>query len=148
MYYVYIYFVFICYLSFIFFMIFLFYILFLFMWMRRPGERTQSGASAREYRSCPLFKTNIALAATLRGRPDTKEAIAKRSKEFNEKRWKTQPKEASAGCISEPFPELPAGKLIEELGLKGTRGAGRLYPPCMAISSSTMSRPRRRMCWH
>jgi UDP-N-acetylenolpyruvoylglucosamine reductase len=38
----------------------------------RPG--------AVEYRSCPLFKTNIALAATFRGRPDSKEAIAKRGR--------------------------------------------------------------------
>jgi UDP-N-acetylenolpyruvoylglucosamine reductase len=75
-----------------------------------------------EYRCCPLFKTNIALAATLRGRPDSREAIARRSNEFNQKRWQSQPKEPSAGCIfKNPSPDLPAGKLIEELGLKGAR---------------------------
>jgi UDP-N-acetylenolpyruvoylglucosamine reductase len=78
-----------------------------------------------EYRSCPLFKTNIALAATLRGRPESKEAIARRADEFNQKRWASQPKEPSAGCIfKNPSPAISAGKLIDELGLKGTRRGG------------------------
>jgi UDP-N-acetylenolpyruvoylglucosamine reductase len=78
-----------------------------------------------EYRSCPLFKTNIALAATFRGRPDSAEAIAGRANAFNQKRWKSQPKESSAGCIfKNPSPTVPAGKLIDELGLKGTRRGG------------------------
>ena len=78
-----------------------------------------------EYLSCPLFKTNIALAATFRGRPESKEVIAKRADEFNQKRWATQPKEPSAGCIfKNPSPVLSAGKLIDELGLKGVRRGG------------------------
>jgi UDP-N-acetylenolpyruvoylglucosamine reductase len=78
-----------------------------------------------EYRSCPLFKTNIALAATFRGRPDSKEAIASRTDAFNRKRWASQPKEPSAGCIfKNPSPTLSAGKLIAELGLKGVRRGG------------------------
>jgi UDP-N-acetylenolpyruvoylglucosamine reductase len=78
-----------------------------------------------EYRSCPLFKTNVALAATFRGRPDTREAIAKRAEEFNLKRWASQPKEPSAGCIfKNPSPAVSAGALIDELGLKGARRGG------------------------
>jgi len=78
-----------------------------------------------EYRSCPLLKTNIALAAIFRGRPDSKQAIIKRSDEFNRKRWASQPKEPSAGCIfKNPSPTVSAGKLIDELGLKGTRRGG------------------------
>jgi UDP-N-acetylenolpyruvoylglucosamine reductase len=78
-----------------------------------------------EYRSCPLFKTNIALAATFRGRLESKEAIAKRSDEFNQKRWASQPKEPSAGCIfKNPSADISAGKLIDELGLKGARRGG------------------------
>jgi UDP-N-acetylenolpyruvoylglucosamine reductase len=78
-----------------------------------------------EYRSCPLFKTNIVLAATFRGQPDSRAAIAKRSGEFNKSRWQSQPKEASAGCIfKNPSKSIPAGRLIDELGLKGARRGG------------------------
>ncbi len=78
-----------------------------------------------EYRSCPLFETNIALSATFRGQPGVKEAIAKRTAEFNERRWSSQPREPSAGCIfKNPSRTLSAGKLIEELGLKGARRGG------------------------
>jgi UDP-N-acetylenolpyruvoylglucosamine reductase len=83
-----------------------------------------------EYRSCPLFQANIALGATFLGQPDAKEAIAKRTSEFNEKRWGSQPKEPSAGCIfKNPSPTISAGKLIEELGLKGTRQGGAMVSP-------------------
>jgi UDP-N-acetylenolpyruvoylglucosamine reductase len=77
-----------------------------------------------EYRACPLFKTNIALGANFRGRPDSAESIAKRANDFNQKRWSTQPKESSAGCIFKNPSTIPAGKLIDELGLKGARRGG------------------------
>jgi UDP-N-acetylenolpyruvoylglucosamine reductase len=78
-----------------------------------------------EYRSCPLFKTHIVLEATFRGRPDSAAAIAKRSEEFNKTRWQSQPKEPSAGCIfKNPSKSIPAGRLIDELGLKGARRGG------------------------
>lgn len=78
-----------------------------------------------EYRSCPMLQKNIALGATFRGHPGAKESIAKRTDEFNKKRWTSQPKEPSAGCIfKNPSPALSAGKLIEDLGLKGTHIGG------------------------
>jgi UDP-N-acetylenolpyruvoylglucosamine reductase len=78
-----------------------------------------------EYRSCPFFQVNIALGATFRGQPGAKEAIAKKTVEFNQKRWSSQPREPSAGCIfKNPSRTLSAGKLIEELGLKGARRGG------------------------
>ena len=74
-----------------------------------------------EYRSCPLFKENIALGAVLKGHPASKDVVEKRMKTFSEKRWESQPAAPSAGCIFKNPATIPAGKLIDELGLKGTR---------------------------
>ena len=77
-----------------------------------------------EYRGCPLFKNHIALAATLIGRPAPKEAVAERMNGFSQRRWNSQPAAPSAGCIFKNTSIAPAGKLIDELGLKGTRIGG------------------------
>jgi hypothetical protein len=77
-----------------------------------------------EYRGCPLFKTHIALAAVLKGESAPQDAIAQRMNAFSQKRWASQPAAPSAGCIFKNPPAIPAGKLIEELGLKGTRVGG------------------------
>jgi UDP-N-acetylenolpyruvoylglucosamine reductase len=77
-----------------------------------------------EYRGCPLFKTHIALGAVLHGTPASKETIQERASQFNAKRWETQPAQPSAGCIFKNPKAVPAGKLIEELGLKGTKRGG------------------------
>ena len=77
-----------------------------------------------EYRSCPLLKQNIALSAVLRGQPADRESIANRMKASSQKRWDSQPAAPSAGCIFKNPLSIPAGKLIDELGLKGTRVGG------------------------
>jgi UDP-N-acetylenolpyruvoylglucosamine reductase len=78
------------------------------------------------YRSCATLKTNVALSAVLRGCPDSGDEIAKRMNEYSRKRWQSQPAAPSAGCIFKNPPAIPAGKLIEELGLKGKRVGGAL----------------------
>lgn len=95
--------------------------------MDRAGQVHERDAAdvPAEYRSCPFFEANVALGATFRGRPDDRDAIAQRTAQFNQKRWNSQPKEPSAGCIfKNPSATLSAGKLIDELGLKGTRQGG------------------------
>ena len=77
-----------------------------------------------EYRGCPLFKNHIALGAVLKGQPASPETVAERMAKFSEKRWESQPAASSAGCIFKNPKAIPAGKLIDELGLKGTRVGG------------------------
>jgi UDP-N-acetylmuramate--alanine ligase len=77
-----------------------------------------------EYRGCPLFKDHVALGAVLKADAASREAIAERMMRFSEKRWETQPAAPSAGCIFKNPLTVPAGKLIDELGLKGTRIGG------------------------
>ncbi len=74
-----------------------------------------------QYRCCPLLLENIALSAVLKGHPASREVVDSRMKSFSEKRWESQPAAPSAGCIFKNPSTIPAGKLIDELGLKGTR---------------------------
>jgi UDP-N-acetylenolpyruvoylglucosamine reductase len=76
---------------------------------------------AVEYRACGALKTRLALAAVLRGTPDNPEAIMTRMKACGDKRWSSQPAAPSAGCMFKNPAIIPAGRLIDELGLKGTR---------------------------
>ncbi len=71
------------------------------------------------YRSCPVFLNHIALSAILRGTKAERKMIDNRLKAFAQQRWASQPAKPSAGCIFKNPEQMPAGKLIEELGLKG-----------------------------
>ena len=74
------------------------------------------------YRSVPELVTNYAISATFKGEPDSAESIQRKLDESKRKRKTGQPIAASAGCIfKNPTPEIPAGKLVDELGLKGLR---------------------------
>jgi UDP-N-acetylenolpyruvoylglucosamine reductase len=77
-----------------------------------------------EYRCCPLLKDHIALGAVFRCLPAPREEIEKRMKEFSERRWASQPAAPSAGCTLKNPATISVGKLIDELGLKGTRVGG------------------------
>ena len=73
------------------------------------------------YREVPFLKNNYVLSATLQGHPGAVEEIDRLMQTSWHHRRETQPIAASAGCVfKNPSPEMPAGKLVEELGLKNS----------------------------
>ncbi len=70
------------------------------------------------YRSVPMLRTNYALSAVIAGNPGTQTEIDATIAGSVAKRRSSQPIAASAGCIFKNPCEIPAGRLIEELGLK------------------------------
>ena len=83
----------------------------------RTREREEIIAT---YRNVQELRRNFALQAVFKGKNDTHENIKARWQESREKRKVSQPIAASAGCTFKNPAEIPAGKLIDSLGLKGS----------------------------
>lgn len=79
--------------------------------------RTPADLEVR-YRNVPMLKTHYALSAVLRGEPSSPDHIEALEAASSTKRKTSQPVAASAGCIFKNPANIPAGRLIEELGLK------------------------------
>ena len=77
-----------------------------------------------EYRCCATLKSHIALAVVFQCAPQPREQIETRMKAYSEKRWASQPAAPSAGCMFKNPAAIPAGRLIDELGLKNTKVGG------------------------
>src|SRR5205823_5088186 len=70
------------------------------------------------YRHVPTLEKNYAISAVFRGVPSRKDEIVHKLEESQHKRKTTQPAASSAGCIFKNTDSIPAGKLVDELGLK------------------------------
>jgi UDP-N-acetylenolpyruvoylglucosamine reductase len=81
-------------------------------------------AMGAEYRGCEVLRARIALRAILRGRVSARGEIEERTQAYNARRWKSQPATPSAGCVFKNPLTVPAGRLVEELGMKGMRVGG------------------------
>jgi UDP-N-acetylenolpyruvoylglucosamine reductase len=77
-----------------------------------------------EYRCCALLKNHIAIGAVFKCQPAPRAEVEQRMSTFSNKRWDSQPAAPSAGCCFKNPTLIPAGKLVEELGLKGTKIGG------------------------
>ena len=79
------------------------------------------------YRSCLTLKHRVALSAMFKCTPAPREEIEARMKAHSERRWSSQPAAPSAGCMFKNPAAIPAGRLIDQLGLKGAKvGAARV----------------------
>lgn len=76
------------------------------------------------YRGCSSLVNTVVLGAELRGADGVAAEIQRTMDTFSRKRWQSQPAAPSAGCVFKNAPTVPAGRLIEELELKGTRIGG------------------------
>jgi UDP-N-acetylmuramate dehydrogenase len=78
-----------------------------------------------EYRGSSFAPDDILLSVTLELPEKPYAEILERIKQCNQKRRTSQPvNEKSAGCIFKNPPGLSTGKMIDELGLKGTQVGG------------------------
>jgi UDP-N-acetylenolpyruvoylglucosamine reductase len=86
------------------------------------GEvHTKSGDELEvHYRNFPLLEKNFAVSAVFRGQPAPLEEIVRKLEASQEKRRASQPAAKSAGCIFKNPDSCPAGKLVDELGLKNS----------------------------
>lgn len=76
------------------------------------------------YRGCAALARAVVVGARFAGMPGDPKQIRETMDRFSRKRWQSQPAAPSAGCIFKNPPETSAGRLIEELGLKGMRQGG------------------------
>jgi len=74
-------------------------------------------------------RENILLAADFTLRREPAEALLARAAGYSQRRWELMPPEPSAGSIFKRTADHPAGWLIEQAGLKGTRlGRAQISP--------------------
>ena len=88
-----------------------------------------------DYRRTSFRDGELLLGATLRLKPDDPNKIKERMDDAKARRMATQPHGSrSAGCFfkNPPGSQIGTGKMIDEMGMKGTRRGGALVSPIHA----------------
>jgi UDP-N-acetylmuramate dehydrogenase len=89
------------------------------------GERTQPPEGWRfRYRGSSIPEGSAVAEITVGLQPGDAEALGKETRELQLQRVRSQPPGRNAGCVFKNPPGGHAGKIIDGLGLKGTRRGG------------------------
>jgi UDP-N-acetylmuramate dehydrogenase len=81
------------------------------------------------YRGSSIPEGAAVASITMGLRRDDPSVLEKETRELARQRTTSQPGGRNAGCVFKNTKAAPAGKLIDELGLKGTRRGGALVSP-------------------
>jgi UDP-N-acetylmuramate dehydrogenase len=94
------------------------------------GERTEPPEGWRfHYRGSSIPEGAAVASITVALRKDDHVALEKETQELARQRTKSQPGGRNAGCVFKNTKAAPAGKLIDEIGLKGARRGGAVVSP-------------------
>jgi len=94
------------------------------------GERTQPPEGWRfHYRGSSIPEGSAVASVSVRLRPGDAQAMGVEIRELQLQRVRSQPGGRNAGCVFKNPPGMPAGKLIDEAGLKGLRRGGAVVSP-------------------
>jgi UDP-N-acetylmuramate dehydrogenase len=89
------------------------------------GERAEPPEGWRfRYRGSSIPEGSAVASVTVGLRPGDPEELGKEIRELQMQRVKSQPAGRNAGCVFKNPPGGHAGRIIDELGLKGTRRGG------------------------
>jgi UDP-N-acetylmuramate dehydrogenase len=94
------------------------------------GERMEPPEGWRfRYRGSSIPEGAAVASVTVGLTRDDPEVLARETRELTRKRLDSQPGGRNAGCVFKNPKDAPAGRLIDELGLKGTRRGGAVVSP-------------------
>jgi UDP-N-acetylmuramate dehydrogenase len=82
-----------------------------------------------KFKQQPRAERTIVLSVTLALRPGDQAEIAARAAQFTQRRKERQPSDPSCGSVFKRTPNYPAGFLIDQCGLKGTRRGNAIISP-------------------